>query len=266
LVAADACVPDWRATIRRRIRRGAVDDARAGTVMTKPTIAVALAQFVDEQERRLAPKTAAQYRDVVELLQHHLNGYAYLSLDERDARRFERLQHATGDARREFCQIFGPEHILPNVGEFLGYFMVRKVIASRALLRTAGTVTKRLAAWLAEQGYVEAEEAEMATERGAEAARELPKADELAARLQACAEEGVRRDDAAEQLEDHFQITRVEPGRIWLAGLLDGRERGPIQLPEDVSRRCQVGWTVSGVLGRVGTRWHLIEAWNVYPL
>jgi len=183
MVAADAYVLDSRTTIRWRIRRGAVGDARVGTAMTRPTIAVALAQFLDEQECRLSPKTAAQYRDVVELLQHHLNGYAYLSLDERDAKRFERLQHATGDAQREFCQIFGPEHILPNVGEFLGYFMVRKVIASRVLLRAARTVTKRLAAWLAEQGYVEAEAAEMATERGAKAARELPKADELAARL-----------------------------------------------------------------------------------
>ncbi len=64
--------------------------------MKRPTIAVVLAQFLDEQEQRLAPKTVAQYRDVVELLQHYLNGYAYLSLDERDAKRFERLQHATG--------------------------------------------------------------------------------------------------------------------------------------------------------------------------
>jgi len=241
-----------------------VGDAIMGTGMTKPTIAVALAQFLDEQGRRLSPKTAAQYRDVVELLQHHLNGYAYLSLDELDAKRFERLQRATGDVQREFCQVFGPEHILPNVGELLGYFMVRKVIASRALLRAAGTVTKRLAAWLAEQGYADAEDVEVATERGAQAARELPKADALASRLQAFAEGRANR-DAADQIEDQFEITRVEPGRIWLAGLLDGRERGPIQLPEELSRGCQIGWTISGVIGQVGRRWQLIEAWNVYP-
>jgi hypothetical protein len=231
----------------------------------RPTIAVVLAQFLDEQEQRLAPKTVAQYRDVVELLQHHLNGYAYLALDELDAKRFERLQDDTGDAQREFCQIFGPEHILPNVGEFLGYFMVRKVMASRALLRAAGTVTKRLAAWLAEQGYVEAAAAELAQERGAEAARELPKADDLATRLQAFADEWAD-PDAADQIEDHFQITGVEPGKIWLTGLIDGRECGPIQLPEEISRRCQVGWTVSGVIGRIGRRWQFLEAWNVYPL
>ena len=51
-------------------------DASAGTAVQRPTITVTLAQFMAEQEQRLAPKTCAQYRDVVELLQHHLNGYA----------------------------------------------------------------------------------------------------------------------------------------------------------------------------------------------
>jgi hypothetical protein len=233
--------------------------------MNSPTIAVVLAQFLAEQEQRLAPKTVVQYRDVVELLQHYLNDYAYASLDERDAERYERLRSAVGEASREFCTIFGPEHILPHVGEFLGYFIIRKAMASRSLLRSAGTVTKRLAAWLAEHGYVEAKAAKLAKERGAEAARELPKADELATRLQAFAD-GWADPDAADQIEDHFQITRAEPGKIWLTGLIDGRERGPIQLPEEISRRCQVGWTVSGVIGRSGRRWQFLEAWNVYPL
>ena len=53
--------------------------------------------------------------------------------------------------------------------------------------------------------------------------------------------------------------------KVWLAGLIDGRECGPIRLPEEIGRRCQVGWTVSGVIGRVGRHWRLLEAWNVYP-
>src|SRR5438045_475631 len=111
-------------------------------MMESPTIARVLSHFLDEQEQRLSRRTYAQYRDVVELLQHCLNSYAYQSLNELDTKRFERLSNAAGDAHRDFCQIFGPEHILPNVGEFLDYFMVRKVIAGRALLRAAGTVTQ----------------------------------------------------------------------------------------------------------------------------
>ena len=92
----------------------------------------------------------------------------------------------------------------------------------------------------------------------------LPSADDLATRLRAFANEWAE-PDADDQIEDHFQITRIEPGKIWLPGLIDGRECGPIQLPEEISRRCQVGWTVSGVIGQVGRQWRLLDAWNVYP-
>jgi hypothetical protein len=231
--------------------------------MAQPTIAAVLAEFLEEQRQRLSPKTFTQYQDVVELLQHSLNGYAYLTLRELDAKRFDQRFKAPGDARGEFCELFGPEYILPNVGEFLGYFMVRKVSAGLALLRAAGTVTKKLAAWLAEKGYADVETVAVATEQGAAAARDLPKAEALATRLAAFAE-AQDWGDAAESSEDHFRITRVEPGRIWLEGL-DGREHGPIQLPQALSRQCEVGWTISGVVGRVGRRWQLLEAWNVYP-
>lgn len=57
----------------------------------------------------------------------------------------------------------------------------------------------------------------------------------------------------------------MERGKVWLEGMLDGRELGPIDVPEDISRRCKVGWTISGVVGCVGKRWRIVEAWNVYP-
>jgi hypothetical protein len=242
-----------------------MSDAGTGTAVTRPTIAIALAQFLSEEEQRRSPRTMAQYYSVIELLQFYLNDYALVPPDDPDAERFEQLRGTVGDSPPEFCTTFGPECIPPHMGEFLGYFMVRKVMASRTLLRATGTVTKRLAAWLAEQGYVDAEAAEWVKERGTEAAQKLPKADELATRLRAFA--NVWADpDAADQIEDHFQITLVEPGKVWLTGLIDGRECGPIQLPEEVSRLFQVGWRVSDVIGRVGRRWQILDAWNVYPL
>ena len=45
------------------------------------------------------------------------------------------------------------------------------------------TVTKKLAAWLAERGYADTKTAEVAVEQGAAAARDLPKAEALATRL-----------------------------------------------------------------------------------
>lgn len=242
-----------------------MSDSGTGPAVTRPTIAMALDQFLAEEEQHRSPRTMAQYYSVVELLEHYLNDYADAPPDDPDAERFEQLRGAGGDSPPEFCMIFGPEHIPSHVGMFLSYFMVRKVMASRTLLKASGTVTKRLAAWLAEQGYITAESAEWVKEHGTEAARKLPMGHELATHLRALADVWTR-PVATDQIEDHFVVTRIEPGKVWLTGLIDGRECGPIQLPEEISRLCQVGWRVSGVIGRVGRCWQILDAWNVYPL
>ena len=232
--------------------------------IAKPAIDEVLDRFLADQRGRLAAKTFAHYEQAIALLKDCLNGYGYQWLDKPDAALFDRLYNAKGAEHREFCQIFGPEHILPNLGEFLDYFMVRKVIAGKDTLRAAGTVTKKLARWLAEKGHVGAEDAEDAAQRGGKAARDLPKADELAALLHEFAE-SQRRHAEGEEIEDHFTLTRVGPGKLWLEGMVDRRELGPILVPRAISTRCKVGWKISGVAGRAGRRWKLIEAWNVYP-
>jgi hypothetical protein len=68
-----------------------------------------------------------------------------------------------------------------------------------------------------------------------------------------------------DEIEDHFTVTRVEPGRVWLEPMLERAKVGPIEVPEQISRRCKVGWSISGVVGKVRGRWRLVEAWNVYP-
>lgn len=231
--------------------------------IASPTIAEVLAEFLADQEKRLAPRTCAKYRDVLELFQDSLDGYAYQGLGERDTKLFERYFNASGSQHREFCQIFGPEHIPRNVGEFLGYFMVRKVIAGKDLMRAAGTVMRKLAKWLAEKGYVEAEEARDAAERGGAAARDLPRSREL---LEALFEFSDRqpRGKPEDEIEGHFVITRLEPRKMWLEDL-GGDEVGPIALPEEIRRQCEVGWTIAGTVGRARGKWRLVDAWNVYP-
>ena len=60
--------------------------------------------------------------------------------------------------------------------------MIRKVVAGQDLKRAAGTVMKKLSTWLAAQGHVAEDEAQEGADLGAEAARDLPKA-ERAARI-----------------------------------------------------------------------------------
>ena len=116
---------------------------------SEPTIQDLLARFLAAQRARLAARTYRNYGYVVELLSHCLNGYAYQDLNEVDRKRWEKAFDA-GD-EDAFCRIFGAGHIVENLGEFLGYFMVRKVIAGQELIAAAGTVTKKLARWLHDQ-------------------------------------------------------------------------------------------------------------------
>ena len=226
------------------------------------TISAVLAAYLTDEEARLAAKTYGLYADVIDLLQHSLDGYAPNSLDKNDYKLWEALFNAEGDEHREFCEIFGPEHILPNIEEFLNYFMVSKVMAGQELLRASGTVTKKLAKWLAEKGYTTAEQAEDSVERGSDAARDLPMAEKLTALLYEFTSNRYSPRDT--DIEDRFEITRVEPGKVWLEGFDDGRLLGPISLPAQATKLCRVGWTISGTARKSGKKWILVEAWKVY--
>ena len=237
----------------------------------EPNIRRVLDEFLEEQRTRLAPRTLARYENVLDFLRTHLNGYAHECLSAPEAARFERSYNAEGEEHREFCDLFGPEKIPENLGGFLGFFMIRKVLAGEDLLRAAGTVTKKLSKWLAGRGYVSQEAAGEASERSAAAARDLPRA-ERAARILREAAERLAIDPARladdDYLEfDHFTIAKVEPGRLWLEGWDDGklRTRGPISIPEPATRWLRPGWTISCSLGRVRKSWRLLEVANVYP-
>jgi hypothetical protein len=185
-------------------------------------------------------------------------------LSELDRKRFE-LAFSAGD-EEAFCHLFGPEEIVDNLGEFLGYFMVRKVIAGQELLRAAGTVTKALASWLHEQGWIDEDALAVASERGGKAARELPRAEKLAGLLYDVARGASHVVDGPDALaegdwvEDSLVIERVEPGVLWFEGGV-----GPLEVPAQASALAQVGWSVTVVLARVQGVWHLLEVGNVYP-
>src|SRR2546421_1463253 len=112
-------------------------------MLTEMTIDDALQRFLDKQRKRLSPRTMANYAYVIELLRDCLNGYAYQSLSGFEKKRWEKAFN-NGD-EEAFCKLFGPDKIVENYGEFLGYFMIRKVMAGPELLKASGTVTKKLA-------------------------------------------------------------------------------------------------------------------------
>ena len=225
-----------------------------GAVPT-PTIEVALQEFLEEQSTRLSHNRAAAYRGIIEVLQRFLEGYwPGHTQDECD-----RITAAGGS----FCGTFCADDLLPAYGEFLGYYMTHKVIAGKETSRLAGTVTKKLAKWLVVKGYVNS--AEHAIARAERAVRELPACAE-AERVLAEFLETQTQKQCQDEIEDHFSITRVQPGKIWLAPLTEDPEKvGPIRIPVRVSRLIEEGWNIGGVVGRNRTVWVLLEIWNISP-
>ena len=234
---------------------------KAASAASKP-IEVVLEEFLEDQRARLKPGTVRKYEYIIELLQACLDGYACQGLDDAESELFERLHNAADQAHREFCQIFGPEKIAENVDEFLDYFMIRKVICGKELLRSAGTVIRKLGKWLREKGYVDDDEAEDMIDQGAEARKDLPAAEELAHMLADHADRTAP--DCAKAIEDHFTIEVVSPGELLLTPM-QGIEAMVVRVPKYISDACREGWTFSGAIGKTAEGWHILEAWNVYP-
>ena len=230
--------------------------------MITVSIDEALDAFLADQRERLSPTTLRNYEEVVFLLRSSLNNYAYDSLDELEQKRWHKA-YDEGD-EEAFTNLFAPEKIVGHLGEFLGYFMVRKVMAGQGLLRAAGTVTKKLASWLHEQGYISENERADAIERGGDAARELPRADQLGRLLHDEMRKTPRfdSDDVPDEhwVEDFLTIERVEPGELWFEGGI-----GPLGISKKASDLAEIGWGVNIVLAQWRGRWYIVELGFVYP-
>ena len=236
-----------------------------------PNIKQAFDEFLADQRTRLKPGTVKNYEAVIQLLTDYMNSYDHESLSKTESAFFDKYFNAQGKDHREYCDLFGPEKIIGELGMFLGYFMTRKVMAGADFKCLAGTVTKKLSKWLYEKKYISEEEAEHGTEKGADAAQSLPKAEKAAQMLY----------DASEALDidpnelsdddyydfDHYAIEKIEPGKLWLE-VFDGEGKktvGPIAVPKKATELLSEGWDLSCALGRKRGKWMIIEMANVYP-
>lgn len=235
-------------------------------VLNFPTVAApnledVFARFLKDQQKRLKPRTYRHYEEVIDLLRHCLNGYGYHELDNSsDVALYEKLYF---HKNLEFCVIFGPDKILPSLSNFLNYFMIRKVMASEALLQAAGTVTKKLIKWLEDCGYVNREQAIKGSRIAAEAARELPAAERLARLLYDYAQNHAPRYWTSE-LDDYFTIEEIEPGVLMLSGTSTSG-MVEVKVPKEISDHCKLGWQLNLLLGKTRNGWCVLETGNVYP-
>lgn len=226
-----------------------------------PTIDEALAAFLAAKQAAVTANAFRRYADIVDLLKLSLNGYAYDTLNRFERRSWEKAVEDGDEAA--FTKLFGPDKIPEHLGEFLGYFMIRKVTVPAELTAAAGRVTKELVEWLAEQSWIQAAAVADAVERSDDAGRDLPRAERLGRLLHEQARR-TRIDQSAladeDYVEDYLAIERVEPSALWFEG-----DIGPVPVSAAAARLAQPGWSINLALGRKGGKWHLLEVGNVYP-
>jgi len=216
--------------------------------------------FLAEQCQRLSPRTYRNYEEVVELFRRCMNDYGHTSLTGVERNGWEEHHENNDEA---FTATFGPEMIPVEIGQFLGWYVTRKVMPSQELARACGTVTKKLGSWLESNGHLDAAAAAEVVEWGEDAYDEMPKAEQLSdllytesRKLLPTALGSVDDDD---WVEDMLSIERVADGELWFEGGL-----GPVAVAEAVSDLARPGWMVTITLVRLDGRWRVAEVGNVY--
>lgn len=225
----------------------------------EPSIAVVLDAY---REARPDDADAAL---VTDLLAGYLDSYGHTMLGKVELDFWEERYNAD-EEQGSFCNLFSPTYILEGLEEFLGWFVIRKVIMPSEDVARIGPAAGALEEWLIDRGYVPREAADGAGDISAAAARNLPAAARLGELLyglgEALAAEDVR--EYVDWENEFAQISRVEPGELWFRSELG--EIGPVKVPKAATELARVGWQVSAlVFGRTKNGWFVTEIGNVYP-
>ena len=227
------------------------------------TINQVFEEFLKEQQARLKPRTYEGYEEALYIFEQFLNGHAHQFLNEKDRKLFDKFY---SEEHEEYCEIFGPDKISPSeMGEFLDYFMVRKVIGSKELMKTVGRVMRKFVKWMNEKGYMQKEEFETTAEIVDKLKDELPKVRELSGLIYDYIQNNPI-DDFTESVDGYFRVTKVENRKLWLEGYMEDRGTvRPVTVSTEISSMCKVGWVINLDLGKTCKSWKMLECGNVYP-
>lgn len=228
----------------------------------KKTIKQVLEEFLKEQQMRLKPRTYKEYEEAIYLFEECLDGYAYLYLNEKDRKLFDKSCKGND---KEFCEMFGPNNIGANeISEFLGFFMIKKVMGSKEMMKGVGRVMRKLVKWMNEKGYMDEEEYGNTAERVDDLKDELPIVEELSGLIYEYIEDNPV-EDFTETAEGYFRVTKIKPGELWLEEVGGGGMIEPVFVSNEISSLCKVDWVICLELGKTKKGWQMIESGNVYP-
>jgi hypothetical protein len=220
-------------------------------------------EFLKEQQTRLKQRTYRGYENAIYFFELCLNGYAHQYLNEKDSKLFDKLHN---ENNKEFCEIFGPDKIgSSEIGEFLDYFMIKKVMGSKELMKTVGRVMQKFVKWMYEKEYMLEEEYKNVVEIVDELKDELPKVEELSNLIYDYIQNNAP-EDFTQTVDGYFRVTKIEHSKLWLEDYMgSGKEIGPVFVSTEISSICKVGWVICLEIGKTSKGWEMLESGCVYP-
>lgn len=235
----------------------------------KKTIDDVLEEFLAEQKQNLKPQSYSGYETAMRYFEHFLDGYGLELLEEEDLGEedLELYEELSEEEGLEFCEIFGPGRIgYVEMEEFLGGYVILNAATSKNFLKVVGRVMHKLVQWLHEKGYMVDEVYEKTNERVNELKADLPATMEVGKLMSEYAAKSSR-GKYMEELNSHFNIKKIEPGKLWFEDYIVSEELiGPVLVSGEISSMCRVGWTVVLRIGKKGDVWRIIDSKSVYPL
>jgi hypothetical protein len=197
-----------------------------------------------------------------------LDEYGHEDLNEFEQQRFDK--EWSEDNR--FCEIFSPDHIQPfHINHFLSTFVIRKVMGTKGFRKACGPVMEKLASWMLESEHWDENAIRYYRELvGDNAGSDLVGCDELTTALLDYVEAHPVEDEVADvddddYCDDQLTIKKVEPGSIVFDAFLDGEDDVVVSLPESVTSKAIVGWSVTMEAARIKGEWRILGVGNVYP-
>lgn len=232
--------------------------------MKMKTIEEVISQFLDDQRKRLKPRTFRDYESVMELFKIYLNSYGPNTLDEAEQEQWKKAYQGDEAA---FTKLFTIAHMsLYHVEEFLDYFVIRKVASGESFMKDCIRVLKKFSKWLEEHHYINEQEYQgFHSYFKSGKTVSLSNAEKVSNLLY---EHSLNNQNIQyeEILEGYFEIIEKKHNRVLLADALSFNEiDGSLMIPQSIVKLCEVGWDFSGVIGKKDGKWYVVEIGNVYP-
>ncbi|WP_138417756.1 hypothetical protein [Aquibacillus sediminis] len=201
-------------------------------------------------------KTFREYEGVLFLFKDYLNMYGYLTLDDEKRKRWEAQFE---EDEESFTKLFGQEEITEyQISEFLDYFMIRKVVASKSLMKNSVRVMKKFSKWMTEEGFSDHNYQDFFEE-----AKDLPKVEKLAELLFYYARNAPQL-PYEDVIESSFLVEKIEKEKLWLEDDFGADMIGPVLVSKEISNLCQEGWRINLEIGKSADNWYILESGNVY--